>query len=192
MRKVIFFMLTSLDGYFEGPNREIDWHNVDEEFNRLSIEQLNAVDMLLFGRVTYEMMASYWPTPTAIQNDPIVAGKMNSLPKIVFSKTLASAKWQNTRLVKTKFVDEITKLKTQPGKDLIIFGSSDLAVSFLQHGLLDEIRVMVNPLILGAGKPVFKGIQGRLKLKLLNTKTLGNGNVVLYYQPDGKSQGGSR
>jgi len=88
MRKILFFMLTSLDGYFEGLNRELDWHNVDEEFNEFSIEQLNSVDILLFGRVTYEMMASFWPTPRAIETNPIVAVKMNSKPKIVFSRTL--------------------------------------------------------------------------------------------------------
>ena len=88
MRKILFFMLTSLDGYIEGLNRELDWHNVDEEFNEFSIEQLNSVDILLFGRVTYEMMASFWPTPRAIETNPIVAVKMNSKPKIVFSRTL--------------------------------------------------------------------------------------------------------
>ena len=158
MRKMIFFMLTTLDGFYEGPNKEIDWHNVDEEFNEFAIEQLNSVDVLLFGRVTYELMASYWPTPAATTNDPIVADKMNSLPKIVFSKTLSSVEWQNTRLVKENITEEISKLRQQPGKDLIIFGSSDLAATFIQHGLIDEYRIMVNPVVLGNGKPLFKGI----------------------------------
>ena len=183
MRQVLFFMLTSLDGYFEGPDRDINWHNVDEEFNEFAIEQLNSVDTLLFGRVTYEMMASYWPTPTAITDDPIVAGKMNNLSKIVFSRTLSGAAWKNTRLVKTNFAEEISKLKQQPGKDLIIFGSSDLAVSFIQHGLIDEYRIMVNPVILGGGKPLFKGIQSKLDLKLLKTRSFKSGNVLLYYAP---------
>jgi dihydrofolate reductase len=183
MRKVLFFMLTSLDGYFEGPEQDIGWHNVDDEFNDFAIEQLNSVDTLLFGRVTYEMMASFWPTPYAIETDPIVAGKMNSMPKIVFSKKLAKAEWQNARLVKNHFAEEIKTLKQQPGKDLIIFGSSDLAVTFLQTGLLDEIRVLVNPVVLGSGKPLFKGINGKVGLKLLKTRTFRNGNVLLYYQP---------
>ncbi len=186
MRKVIFFMLTTLDGFFEGPNREIDWHNVDEEFNEFAIEQLNSVDTLLFGRVTYELMASYWPTPSAIEHDPIVAGKMNDLPKIVFSKTLSSVEWQNTKLVKENFAKEILKLKQQPGKDLIIFGSSDLAVTFMQHGLIDEYRIMVNPTVLGHGKSLFNGLNERLHLKLVNTKTFKSGNVLLYYWPDKK------
>jgi dihydrofolate reductase len=183
MRKLIFFMLTTLDGFYEGPNKEIDWHNVDEEFNEFAIEQLNSVDVLLFGRVTYELMASYWPTPAATTNDPIVADKMNGLPKIVFSKTLSSVEWQNTRLVKENIAEEISKLKQQPGKDLIIFGSSDLAVTLIQHGLIDEYRIMVNPVVLGNGKSLFKGINHKLNLKLLKTKTFRSGNVLLYYQP---------
>jgi dihydrofolate reductase len=182
MRKILFFMLTSLDGYFEGPDHDINWHNVDAEFNEFAIEQLNSVDTLLFGRVTYEMMASFWPTPFAIETDPIVAGKMNSTPKIVFSKTLANAEWQNSRLVKTDFAGEISRLKQLPGKDLIIFGSSDLAVTFLQASLLDEIRVLVNPVVLGDGKSLFKGINDKLNLKLLKTRVFRNGNVLLYYQ----------
>jgi dihydrofolate reductase len=182
MRKVIFFMLISLDGFFEGPNSDINWHHVDEEFNEFAIAQLNMVDTLLFGRVTYEMMASYWPTPTAVANDPIVAGKMNSLPKIVFSKTLSKVDWQNTRLIKDNFVEEILKLKQQTGKDLIMLGSSDLAVTFIKHGLIDEYRIMVNPVTLGNGKSLFNGIDDKLNLKLINTKTFSSGNVLLYYQ----------
>ena len=141
--------------------------------------------MLLFGRVTYEMMASYWPTNQAIESDPIVAHLMNTLPKIVFSRTLQKTDWQNTRLVKTDFIKEVSALKEQPGKDLCILGSSDLAVSFLEAGLLDEIRILVNPIVLGAGKPLFKGIKDRLKLKLLKTRIFKNGNILLYYQPIG-------
>ena len=100
MRKVILFNMVTLDGFFEGPNREINWHHVDEEFNEFAIDQLDSADGLLFGRVTYEMMASYWPTPAARTNDPIVAGKMNALPKFVFSRTLKKAEWNNTKLVK--------------------------------------------------------------------------------------------
>jgi len=183
MRKVILYMMVTLDGFFEGPNGEIDWHNVDQEFNELAIEQLDSVDILLFGRKTYELMASYWPTPAAATDDPIVADKMNRLPKIVFSKTLSSVEWQNTRLVKENVAEEVAKLKQQPGKDLIIFGSSDLAVTFIRHGLLDEYRIMVNPVILGDGKSLFQGIDAKLNLKLLKTRTFRSGNVLLYYQP---------
>jgi dihydrofolate reductase len=183
MRKVILFMLTSLDGYFEGPNREIDWHNTDEEFQEFAIEQTSQAGVLLFGRITYELMASYWPIQQAIESDPITASLMNSLPKVVFSKTLSRVDWQNTRLVKTDFAKEIAVLKALPGKDLCILGSSDLAVSFLEAGLLDEIRILLNPIVLGAGKPLFKGMKDRLQLKLLWTRLFKNGNVLLVYQP---------
>jgi dihydrofolate reductase len=186
MRKVIFFMFTSLDGFFEGPGRDISWHHVDEQFNEFAIEQLNSADTLLFGRVTYEMMASYWPTSAAKTDDPVVAAKMNDLPKIVFSKTLSTLDWQNTRLIKNNFLEEMLKLKQQPGKNLIIFGSSDLAVTFMENGLIDEYRVMVNPVVLGAGKTLFKGINGRRDLKLLKTKLFDSGNVLFYYEPDGQ------
>jgi len=184
MRKLIFFMLTTLDGYYAGPNGEIDWHNVDDEFNEFAIDQLNSVDTLLFGRATYGVMASYWPTPEAIANDPVVAGKMNQLQKIVFSKTLDKVVWENTRLIKANAPEEIAKLKEQPGKDLIIFGSSDLAVTLIPYGSIDEYRIMVNPIVLGNGKPVFKGIKDKLKLRLIKTKTFRSGNVLLFYQPE--------
>ncbi|MGA9396692.1 MAG: dihydrofolate reductase family protein [Anaerolineaceae bacterium] len=189
MSKVIFFMSTSLDGYIEGPNREIDWHHVDDEFNEVAIRQLTEADTLLFGRVTYELMAGFWPTKEAIETDPIVAGLMNSKSKIVFSKSLIKADWQNTRLVKTDFITELNRLKKKPGEGLFMLGGSDLAVSCLQAGLLDEIRIMLNPIVLGAGKPLFKGIQNRLNLKLLKTRVFKNGNVLLSYRPVYQTEG---
>jgi len=184
MRKVIFFMLTSLDGYFEGPDRDISWHNVDEEFNDFAIRQTGEFGALLFGRVAYELMASYWPTEAAKRDDPIVAGLMNSLPKIVFSKTLEKVDWENTRLVIDKFVEAISKLKQAAGKDIAIFGSSDLTVTLMEQGLVDEYRIMVNPVVLGNGKPLFKGIKNKINLKLIKTKAFKSGNVLLYYEPN--------
>lgn len=188
MRKVLFFMLISIDGYFEGPDKDINWHNVDEEFNKFALDQLDSVGTLLFGKVTYEMMASYWTTPDAKSNDPIVAEKMNSLDKIVFSKSLSSAAWQNTKLIKENFVDETTRLKQKPGKDLIIFGSSDLAVTFIENDLIDEYRILINPVVLGGGKPLFKGLHKKLDLQLLKTKIFKSGNVLLYYKPTDKGE----
>ena len=186
MRQVILFNMVTLDGFFAGPNEEIDWHHVDEEFNEFAIAQLNSAGGLLFGRVTYQGMASYWPTDTATANDPIVADKMNTLPKIVFSRTLERAEWNNTRLVKGNIAEEISKLKQQPGKDWLLFGSADLASTLTNLGLIDEYRIMLNPVVLGNGKPLFKGIKEKLNLKLANTKTFRNGNVLLCYQPDRK------
>ncbi len=183
MRKLFSFNMVTLDGFFEGPNREIDWHNVDAEFNEFAIEQTGTVDVLLFGRVTYQMMASYWPTPSAIANDPIVAGQMNRVPKIVFSRTLEKAEWNNTRLIKDHIAEEILKLKQQPGKDLALFGSANLMSTLMQLDLIDEHRVMVNPVILGNGNPLFKRTKDKLNLKLVKTRTFGNGNVLLCYEP---------
>ena len=185
MRKVFLFDMVTLDGFFEGPNQDISWHNVDDEFNEFAINQLNDVDALLFGRVTYQGMASYWPTEAAKRDDPIIAGLMNSLPKIVFSKTLDSVEWNNTELVKDtkRVVEEVSKLKQQPGKDIAIFGSSDLASALAEHGLIDEYRIMVNPVFLGNGRPLLRGIKNKLNLKLFKTKIFDSGNVLLYYEP---------
>jgi dihydrofolate reductase len=175
--------MVTLDGFFEGPNGEIDWHNVDEEFNEFAVNQVNTADGLIFGRVTYELMASYWPTPAAQADDPIVAEKMNTMPKIVFSRTLNTVEWNNTRLVKGDAAEEISKIKQQPGRDLLIFGSADLASNLTNLGLIDEYRIMVNPVVLGKGNPLFKDIKEKLNLRLLRTKTFSNGNVLLYYEP---------
>ena len=184
MRKVFLFNMTTLDGFFEGPNQDISWHNVDDEFNEFAIDQLNEIGTLLFGRVTYQGMESYWPTESAIKDDPIVAGLMNSLPKIVFSTTLDKAEWNNSRLVKENVVEEVLKLKGQPGKDIAIFGSSDLAVTLAGQGLIDEYRIIVNPVFLGGGTPLLKGIKEKVNLKLLNARIFKSGNVLLYYAPE--------
>jgi len=183
MRKVFLFNMTTLDGFFEGPNQDISWHNVDEEFNEFAIDQLNETGTLLFGRITYQGMASYWPTDAAIHDDPEVAGLMNSLSKIVFSRTLDKPEWNNSRLVKNNVVEEVSKLKQQPGKDIAIFGSSDLAVTLAEQGLIDEYRIIVNPLFLGGGTPLLKGIKEKVNLKLLNARIFKAGNVLLYYAP---------
>jgi dihydrofolate reductase len=182
MRKLIFQMVVSLDGYFEGPAGEIDWHNVDGEFNEYAADLLSSVDILLFGRVTYGIMAAYWPTPAAINDDPIIAEKMNSLNKIVFSRTLPAAAWNNTRLVKVGAAEEVVKLKQQPGRNIAIFGSSGLALTFIEHGLIDEYRIIISPVVLGGGKLLFKGIKGRLNLELVKARTFGSGNQLLYYR----------
>jgi dihydrofolate reductase len=184
MRNVFLFMMVSLDGFFEGPNQNIDWHNVDEGFNDFAIKQLDEIGTLLFGRVTYQLMASYWPTPAALADDPIVAEKMNTIPKVVFSTTLDTVDWANTRLVRGDASAEVMKLKQQPGKDLAIFGSADLTTALLQAGLVDELRIMVNPVALGNGKPLFAGLRDRVNLKLVNSRVFDSGNVLLSYQPE--------
>ena len=186
MRKLFSFNMVTLDGFFEGPHQDISWHHVDQEFNEFAITQLGEVDTLLFGRVTYQMMASYWPTPAAIADDPIVAGQMNRMPKIVVSRTLEKADWNNTRLIKDHVAEEILKLKQQPGNDLALFGSANLMSTLMQLDLIDEHRIMVNPIILGSGTPLFKRSSYKLSLKLVKTRIFGNGNVLLCYQPGRK------
>ena len=177
-------MVTSLDGYFEGPDRDITWQNVDDEFNEFAIQQTGEFGMFFFGRVTYELMAEYWPTEAAKRDDAVIAGLMNNLPKVVFSKTLQKVGWQNTRLVKDNFAETVSTLKQETGRDIAIFGSSDLTVTLMEHGLVDEYRIMINPIVLGNGKPLFKGIKDQTKLKLIKTKTFKSGNILLYYKPD--------
>src|SRR3989454_5884321 len=192
MRKVILSISVTLDGFFEGPNKELDWHIVDEEVKEYAKDLLNNVDTLLFGRVTYQLMADYWPAAatnsSTSKSDLEIADKMNNLPKIVFSKTLQEVKWNNSSLVKENIVEEISKMKQQTGKDMVIFGSGSIVSTFMQFGLIDEYRLIVNPVVLGSGKPLFKGINEKHNLKLLKNRILGSGVVILYYQPIGKEE----
>ena len=191
MRKLFAFLVVTADGYYAGSNDEFDWPNVDEEFNEFAIRQLNSVDALLFGRVTYEFMAGFWPTEAAKQSDPAIAHAMNTVAKVVFSATLEKAEWDPSTLVRSGVAEEISKLKAKPGKELAIFGSPTFATSVLAMGLIDELRIMVHPIVLGAGKSIFKEIGDRVRLKLLRTTTFSSGNVLLCYQPVPRRSGGS-
>jgi dihydrofolate reductase len=182
MRKVIVSNYVTLDGFFAGPNGEIDWFLWDEETARYAIDLLEMVDTILFGRVTYQMMAVYWPTQAAADENPVISVGMNTLPKVVFSKTLATVEWQNSRLVNGDMAAEIARLKQQPGKDLVIFGSGRIVSTLTPLGLIDEYRLIVNPVVLGQGKPLFDGIKGRLNLHLIKATTFACGNVLLQYQ----------
>ena len=185
MRKLIMWNLFTLDGFFEGSKPwELDWHNYvwGEEQERFSLDQLHSVGMLLFGRLTYQGMADYWTTATGENTD--VADLMNSLPKVVFSRTLDKADWNNTRLVKTNAEMEVTALKQQSGKDLYIFGSAQLSAGLMQRGLIDEYRLALTPVILGGGSPLFKPSSERVGMKLLEARPLKSGCVILRYQPE--------
>jgi dihydrofolate reductase len=182
-RKLISFMVTTLDGFYAGRNDEFDWPNVDEGFNEFAISQMNDIDTLLFGRVTYEGMAAFWPSPEALESDPVVADRMNSIDKVVFSKSLPSADWQNSRLVAGDVAKEISTLKEQPGTHLALFGSPTLTASLLEQGLVDEVRVMVNPILLGGGKSLFEGLTTRVPLALSWSTVFRSGNVLLCYEP---------
>src|SRR5690606_14707123 len=149
MRKLGVFNLVSLDGYIAGPGGDISWHRVDEEFQADAEQVSNAGNTLLFGRVTYELMAGYWPTPAALQDDPVVAQGMNSAPKIVFSRTLEKADWANTRLVKDNLLDEVHRLKQQSATDLVILGSGSIVAQLADAGLIDSYQMLLVPVVLG-------------------------------------------
>lgn len=177
---LVVFNNSSANGFFEGPDRDISWHNVDDEYDEFAVELLDASAVLVFGRITYELMASYWPTVG--ETDP-VATRMNSMAKVVVSTTLESADWNNTRLVSGEVVEEIGELKRTAGMDVTVLGSSTLAVSLLAAGLVDEVRVMVNPVLLGDGTPMFAGLPDRITMAHRSTRTFESGNVLLTYEP---------
>jgi dihydrofolate reductase len=179
MAKLVMWNLMTLDGFVEGPNRDISWHfDVwGEELEKLSIEQGLSAGGLMFGRVTYELMANHWPSAAGE-----VADFMNALPKYVFSRTLTESDWNNTQIFGSDVPGTVARLKREHSKDILLFGSADLAASLMPHGLIDEFRIAVNPIILGGGTPLFKHGE-RVKLKLLDSRTLSTGVVILRYSP---------
>lgn len=187
MRKIVVFNLVTVDGFFAGLNGEIDWHNYDAEMGAFSMEQMKSLGALIFGHTTYELMASYWPTPDGIKSEPVVAEIMNNIPKIIFSKTMQEVKdgpvWKNVKVFHEIKPEEIMKMKEQEGGDIAIFGSGTIVQQFTNLGLIDEYRLIVNPLILGSGKALFKDVKNKHNLKLIKTKVFENGNVLLCYEP---------
>ncbi|WP_127587210.1 dihydrofolate reductase family protein [Paenibacillus koleovorans] len=179
MRKLIVQELVTVDGYFAGPNGEIDWHNVDEEYGEYASRFLSGLDMLLFGRKTYQLLADYWPTA---EGD--FARRMNTIDKVVFSTTLTNADWPNTRLVAEHAIEEIKRLKDQPGKDLAVLGSGELVGYLLSAGLIDEVQLTVIPVVLGKGKPLFGEGLARVQMQLVESNTMKSGNVMLVYRPE--------
>ncbi|MDE1865186.1 MAG: dihydrofolate reductase family protein [Candidatus Micrarchaeota archaeon] len=190
MRKVYMFMTLSLDGYFEGPNHDISWHKVDGEFNKFIVDSwLKELDLFIWGRRTYQLMESFWPgaeSDPRYQDDIHVARLMNATPKIVFSKTLNKVEehgnWKNVKLVNEFSAEEMRRLKGQPGKGIWV-GGSNLSLSFIKEGLIDEFRFMISPVVIGGGTPIFAGLGQKLNLELVKTKQFKSGNVLLYYKP---------
>ena len=184
MRTLTVFNMVSLDGYFVDAHGDMSWaHKHDPEWRAFTAENAGGGGVLLFGRKTYEMMASYWPTPAASQNDPAVARGMNELPKIVFSRTLAEASWKNTTLVKSDPAAEVRRLKQEPGRALVIMGSGSVVAQLAQQGLVDEYQLVVNPLVLGQGRSLFAGVERTIALAPTRTRTFQNGNILLCYEP---------
>ena len=184
MRKLVFHISVSVDGFFEGPNHEIDWHHVDSEFNLYAAEMLDNSDILLFGRKTYELMAGYWPLADTIKSNPLIASRMNSKQKIVCSNTLTTLHWENTQLLKGhNAIEKICGLKQMPGKNITVLGSPTLTTSLMAHKLIDEFHITVNPILLGGGHTLFEGQQDRFPLVLNESRNFSNGNVLNRYRP---------
>lgn len=186
-RKIIVFNLISLDGYFAGEDGNIDWHNVDDEFNDFAIEQTSSFGAIIFGATTYKLFEDYWPKalkdPKTSLDDRKIAQIIDDVWKIVFSKSIKKITWKNTNLLHRIDPKEIKKWKEMDGKDIVIFGSGTIVQQFANLGLIDEYRLMVNPVVLGRGKPMFANMDDKLKLKLLDVRTFKNGNVLLCYKP---------
>jgi dihydrofolate reductase len=185
MRKLIMWNLVTLDGFFEGPRSwDIDFHNYawGDELEQYAIGQSRSTDVVVFGRVTYEGMAAYWPSQSGA-----IADFMNDVPKIVASRTLDKPEWNNARVVKDA-VAEIAKLKEQPGGNLFVFGSARLSASLTEHGLFDEYHLCLVPILLGTGNPLFKNGRERQPMQLLEARPLQTGAVILHYRPAEESQ----
>ncbi|MDB4920110.1 dihydrofolate reductase family protein [Mucilaginibacter sp.] len=185
MRKLNAFNHVTLDGYFAGENGDMSWAhkgNDDAEYQAFVAGNASGESELLFGRVTYEMMAGYWPTPAASQQAPIVAEKMNSGRKVVFSKTLAEASWNNTKLVRGDLAEEVKKMKDEEGPDMVILGSGSIVAQLAAAGLIDNYQMVINPVALGKGRTLFEGLPQMLSLKLIKSRTFNNGKIFLSYE----------
>ena len=184
MRKLMVFNSMSLDGFIADANGDMSWaHKQDEEWNSFVAGNARGDGVLVLGRSTYDMMAGYWPTPMAAQNSPVVAKRMNELQKMVFSRTMLEASWQNTTLVKGELACEMKRLKEQPGAGLVILGSASIVAQLSDARLIDEYQIAMNPIVLGGGKSMFDGVREKLPLKLTRWRSFQNGNLFLTYQP---------
>lgn len=188
MRKLIISMNVTLDGFMSGPDCELDWHfkSWTQEMGDTLCSELAKADTILLGRVTYNAMAKYWPAkvadPTCRGEDFAFANMMNSYTKIVFSKTITSTQWNNSKLADGNPEDQINLLKKKPGKDIIVYGSGRLVSSLIKSALVDEYQLWLHPVVLGKGKPLFKNLQSRVYMKMVKIKTFSSGVAVLYYQ----------
>jgi len=184
MPKLVVYNSVSLDGYFTDTHGDMSWaHKRDPEWQAFVSENASGGGQLLFGRVTYDLMASFWPTPLAAQSNPIVVERMNNMPKFVFSTTLDKASWNNTTLLKGDLPTQVRRLKRQPGPNIVVMGSGSIVAQLAVAGLVDEYQLVLNPLVVGDGRTLFEGVKKKLPMKLARSRAFGNGNVVLFYEP---------
>ncbi|MGE7828733.1 dihydrofolate reductase family protein [Paenibacillus sp. NPDC093718] len=188
MRKLVLFLHSSLDGFVEGPNGEMDigWVSYDADLEKHAKEILSAADTVIWGRGTYQMMHSYWPSvpsnPSSTQYELDHAEWIDKTTKIVFSTTLENVEWNNSRLVKNNVKEEIMNLKQQPGRDMVILGSPRFAHYLMELDLIDEYKITVSPVLIGSGLPLFQGLNEKINLKLIENKTFDSGAIGLVYQ----------
>ena len=188
MPRLTMFESVSLDGFFTDARGDMSWaHGArdDAEWNAFVSGNASGGGTLLFGRVTYDMMASFWPTPFAAEQMPVVARRMNEGSKVVFSRSMTSASWQNTRVVNDDPIAEVRRLKAGPSNDMAILGSGSIVAQLASAGLIDEYQLVVAPIILGAGRTLFEGMPAMRRLRRTKTREFSNGNVVSYYEPLG-------
>ncbi|MDG6983877.1 MAG: dihydrofolate reductase family protein [Nitrososphaerota archaeon] len=185
MRKVILDTIISLDGYYTSLKNEIDWFAFDRDEIDWSKEILRRVDAMLYGRVTYQEFSEFWPkaVPKPGGFDSEIIGQLNGKTKLVFSRTLKETPWGPAKVIREDPVEAVSRLKQEPGKDMVVIGSGTLVSALVRGGLIDEYRLRVRPIILGAGKPAFDDPDKRHQLKLVAAKTFGNGVLALHYEP---------
>ena len=187
MRKIIVTTWITLDGFLAGPNNEMDWVMVDQTMGQYEDDLISSADTLILGRVTYQSFAGSWPyvpeNPSASEGEKVYARKLNSMRKIVFSKSLEKAEWNNSQLMRGILPEEIVRMKQEPGKDMVIYGSASVVQAFTKLGLIDEYQLLVHPVVLGSGKPLFAGLANPAHLRLLQTKSFPSGVIGLYYAP---------
>jgi len=189
-RRLFVSMLASLDGFIEGPQHELDWfRDGDPQFEQYCDEMIDSVGLALYGRRSYQLMEQYWPNAEVNPKsaaDKAFAVKMNALPKVVLSTTLREANWNNTQVFKDRVGERIAALKREPGKPIVAWAGAGLVATLTELNLVDEYRVLVQPVVLGAGTPLFRGITGRRDLRLVRTSQLGSSIAVLCYEPISK------
>jgi dihydrofolate reductase len=184
MRNIFLFMHISLDGYVEGPNHDISWFNADDDhFETFSRKQSKEADTILFGHKTYKLMESYWHTQYAKEANPEIAQYVNETSKVVVASKPFKPGWNNVTVISGDVIGKVKKLKEQQGKNIIILGSNRLSVSLMQMGLVDEFRIVVNPIALGNGTSLFEGLPKEAELTLTDTLKFKSGKIMLTYLP---------
>jgi dihydrofolate reductase len=183
MGQLSVFNFTTINGFYKGPGSDISWHHHGGEESEYSADALSADNILLFGRVTYDMMAGFWPTPMAAESAPAVAEGMNKAEKIVFSNTIQKADWNNTRVMSGNIIEQLRRMKQTSAKDMTILGSGSILTQFAEAGLIDTYQLMIDPVAIGSGIPIFNNIKQNIDLELISSKVFKSGTVLLTYRP---------